>query len=104
MKGEAMPGEHVFENLERALDRWCGIEGGSYGPGQKLVGLWVQAFGNARPYFPDGVDSLIEKIQDSNFFNPCSRAQSLTRTQFAVGSGSGIKTVGDLHDHLSPCV
>jgi len=95
--------DQVFLNLERVIDRWCGVEGG-YGPGKRLSSLWVQAHGTAIPYHPDGVDELIGKIQDHAFFNPCPRARALRRTQFAAGNtGSGMKTVGQLHDHLGPC-
>lgn len=95
--------DQVFVRLERVLDRWCGIEGGSYGPGKRLSSLWIQAYGNATPYHPDGVDRLIERVKEDQFFDPCPRAQGLSRTKFAAGSGNGMKTVGDLHDHLGPC-
>lgn len=90
----------VFTGIERAIDRWVGLEAGSYGTGKKLSNMWVEQKGVGTPYFPDGARRLIGHIKDQSVFEDCERAQGLSTGDF--GSG-GLKTVGDLFDHLRPC-
>jgi hypothetical protein len=90
----------VLIHLEAAIDRWSGIEGGDYGPGAELNGLWIRSVGNAIPYFPVGIDRLIGGIRHQPIFRQCPRALQLSRPMFNPG---GIRIVGQLYDHLTPC-
>lgn len=89
----------LLVHLEAAIFNWCQVPP-PYGPGRRLVDLWVQGMGVATPYFPDGADALIASILQDPCFNQCPRAHQLNRNLFTPAS---IVTVGQLYNFLQPC-
>ena len=89
----------LLVHLEAAIYRWCRVPP-PYGPGRRLVDLWVRGMGTAVAYYPVGVDRLISNLYQDPGFNMCPRAQQLTRNVFLPG---GLITVGQLYNFLDPC-
>jgi hypothetical protein len=99
-EGDAMD-QQVLSQLQRVIDRWCGLEATSYGRGKELQEMWEEAYPVSPDYDPDGILSLLEHLYHEPLFRQCPKALQLHRGYF-VDEG-GIRTFGKLYDYLEEC-
>lgn len=89
----------LADNLARVIDRWSGLETGALTRDTVLKNLWDRRHLGTIPYSPDGIDRLIDRIQNDSFFQTNQQAGQLERGMFV--DGGGIQTEGELHDFLN---
>ena len=86
--------------MEKVISSWCGAEAGTYTAEDELKGIWIDHNGTALKYRPKGINKLIKKIHENEFFAKCDPPD------IKFGSfveGGAIQKVSDLHDFLNPC-
>lgn len=93
----------IADNLVLVVDRWSGIETGTLNRGQSISGRWDQRHLGSIPYDPDGIDRLISRLQETNFFanDPQVRIQTNQLRHGMFANGGGIQSQGDLYDFLA---
>lgn len=93
----------IADNIVRVLDSWSDNETGTLNRGRSLERRWDQRHLGAIPYDPDGIDRLLNRIRNNNFFraDPQVRIQVNALDHGMFVSGGGIQTEGELHDFLA---
>lgn len=89
----------ITDNLVRVLDRWSNQETGTLTRATVLERRWDLRHLGSIPFDPDGIDRLIDRIQNDAIFQNIAQANQLSHGMFV--SGGGIRTEGDLHDFLA---
>jgi hypothetical protein len=91
--------DETADNIVQVVDRWSGVEVGTFQRGLSFSGLWVQRHPLTTPYNPVGIDRLINELRGNTFFKNHPRVGQLKRGQFI--SGGGIQTEGNLYDFFT---
>jgi hypothetical protein len=91
--------DETADNIVLVVDRWSGVEVGTFQRGLSFSGLWVQRHPLTTPYNPVGIDRLINELRSNNFFRKHPRVGELKRGQFIPGGG--IQTEGNLYDFFT---
>jgi hypothetical protein len=91
----------LTDAVVKGINNWLDEEI-EFAAGTLLSGMWNNVMNNnAIPFATFGAEKLVTVFKDEEeFFTHCGRAQALKSVIFANGS---IKTVGEFHDHLTPC-
>lgn len=90
----------VRVEMEHVLDNWLQVEAGTYNDEDKLKSLWLGRFPTTPKYRPTGINKLIKRIQENQFFNDC-KPQHIVFGSF--DDGGAIQKVSDLQNFLNPC-
>ena len=100
---KTMNQDPLADNLILVMKDWSGHEIARIERSSPLSSMWTLNHAPSRPYDPQGIDSLIGKIQASSYFQNTprvkDRARDLKRGFFAVGGG--IQNQGQLYDFLA---
>ena len=93
----------LADNLILVMKDWSGLELARLERNSALSSMWVLRHSSSRPYDPQGIKSLIDKIRENSYFKntPKAKAQAekLRRGFFVVGGG--IQNQGQLYDFLA---
>jgi len=98
-----MSQDPLADNLILVMKDWSGLELARLERNSALSSMWVLRHSSSRPYDPQGIKSLIDKIRENSYFKntPKAKAQAekLRRGFFVVGGG--IQNQGQLYDFLA---